>query len=163
MTVFDYAVVTIVGVSVLLSVIRGFVREVLALASWIVALIAASFLSSTVAEWLAPMITNELGRAVAAFAVVFLTTLLAMSLLALALAGLVRKAGLGVEDRLLGGFFGFARGLLIVMTLVLLGGLTAAPRQPAWNEAMLSPVLEALARQMKPWLPQVLSRNLSYD
>jgi membrane protein required for colicin V production len=46
---------------------------------------------------------------------------------------------------------------------VLLGGLTAAPRQPAWNEAMLSPPLEALARAMKPWLPQILSSNLSYD
>ena len=53
--------------------------------------------------------------------------------------------------------------MLIVLVLVLLGGLTAAPRQPAWNEAMLSPALEALAGKMKPWLPQILSRNLSYD
>jgi membrane protein required for colicin V production len=163
MTLFDYAVLTIVGVSVLLSVLRGFVREVLALASWVIAFMAASLLSSRVAEWLAPMIANDLGRAVAAFACVFLMTLLAMSLLAMILAGLVRKAGLGLEDRLLGGFFGFARGMLIVLVLVLLGGLTAAPRQPAWSEAMLSPALEALAGKAKAWLPQILSRNLSYD
>jgi membrane protein required for colicin V production len=163
MTAFDYAVLTIIGISVLLSVVRGFVREVLALASWVVAFFAASLLSGRVAEWLTPMITNDLGRTLIAFGAVFVGTLLAMSLIALALAGLVRKAGLGLEDRVLGGFFGLARGMLIVVALVLLGGLTAAPRQPVWHDAMLSPMLEAIAGKVKPWLPQVWSSNLSYD
>jgi len=64
---------------------------------------------------------------------------------------------------LLGGIFGFARGLLIVMVAVLLAGLTPLPRQPAWANAVLSPPLEALASALKPWLPQVFSRNISYD
>ena len=59
MTLFDYAVLTIIGVSVLLSVIRGFVREVLALASWIIAFFTASLLSGKVADWLAGTITND--------------------------------------------------------------------------------------------------------
>jgi membrane protein required for colicin V production len=163
MTLFDYAVLTIIGVSVLLSVIRGFVREVLALASWVVAFFVASLLSGRVAEWMAGMITNDLGRTLVAFGAVFIATLLGMSLIALALSGLIRRAGLGMEDRLLGSFFGFARGLLIVLTLVLIGGLTGAPRQPVWHEAMLSPMLEAIAGKVKPWLPQIWSSNLSYD
>ena len=163
MTLFDYAVLTIVGASVLLSVVRGFAREVLALASWVIAFVGASLLSGTVAGWLAGAIENESWRALAAFAAVFLATLIGMSLLALAVSKLMRKAGLGLEDRLLGGFFGFARGILIVLVLVLLGGLTSAPRLPAWNDAMLSPPLEALAGKLKPWLPNIVSSNLSYD
>lgn len=163
MTLFDYAVLAIVGASVLLSVIRGFVREVLALASWVIAFAAASMLSGMVAVWLTGVIENESWRALAAFAAVFLVTLILMSLIALAVSKLMRKAGLGLEDRLLGGFFGFARGILIVVVLVLLGGLTSAPRFPAWSDAMLSPPLEALAGKLRPWLPQVVSSNLSYD
>jgi membrane protein required for colicin V production len=163
MTLFDYAVLTIVGVSVLLSVARGFVREVLALASWVVAFIAATALTGTVAAWLSNAITHELGRTLTAFVVVFLATLLGMSILSVLFASLVRKSGLALEDRVLGGLFGLARGVLIVLTLVLLGGLTPAPRQPAWADALLSPAFEALARTVKPWLPQVVSSNLSYD
>jgi membrane protein required for colicin V production len=163
MTLFDYAVLCIVGVSVLLSVMRGFVREVMALAAWVIAFVVASLLSGIVAGWLTGSIADESIRALVAFTAVFLGTLLAMSLVALAVSGLIRKAGLGLEDRLLGGFFGFARGMLIVMVLVLLAGLTGLPRHRAWTEAMLSPPLEALAGAAKPWLPQILAGNVSYD
>jgi len=46
---------------------------------------------------------------------------------------------------------------------VLLAGLTALPRQPAWSNAMLSPPLEALAAVAKPWLTQTVSRYITYD
>jgi membrane protein required for colicin V production len=163
MTLFDYAVLAILAASVLLSVLRGFVREVIALGAWVAAFLAASLLGATVASWLVTSIADASIRALVAFGAVFLVTLLSVSLLAMLVSGLMRKAGLGLEDRLLGGFFGFARGLLIVMVLVLLAGLTKLPRQPAWTDAMLSPPLEALAGAAKPWLPQILASNVSYD
>ncbi|MDB5905535.1 MAG: Colicin production protein [Betaproteobacteria bacterium] len=163
MTLFDYTVLVIVGSSVLISVMRGFTREALSLAGWVIAFFAAYALSGVVAEWFAPLITDGSLRALAAFVAVFVVTLILMSLLAMALSRALQKAGLGLEDRLLGGFFGFARGMVIVLVLVLVSGLTALPRQPAWSNAMLSPPLEALAGAMKPWLPQAVSRYLSYD
>jgi membrane protein required for colicin V production len=102
-------------------------------------------------------------RVLAAFVSVFIVTLVVTSIAAMIAARLLRNAGLGLEDRLLGGFFGFARGLLIVLVLVLAAGLTALPRQPAWSDAILSPPLEALAGVMKPWLPQAVAQYLSYD
>jgi len=163
MTLFDYAVLVIVGSSVLLSVLRGFVREVLSLAAWVIAFLVASLLGGMAAGWLVGSIGDESIRALVAFAAVFLITLLGMSLLAVAVSGLVKKAGLGLEDRLLGGAFGLARGMLIVMVVVLLAGLTKLPRQPAWTDAMLSAPLEAAAVAARPWLPEILASNVSYD
>jgi membrane protein required for colicin V production len=163
MTLFDYAVLIIIGSSVVLSVMRGFAREVLALAGWVIAFLAANMLSGFVAGWFAPLIRDGSVRALTAFVVVFVVTLILASVVGMVVSKLLRTAGLGLEDRLLGGFFGFARGMLIVLTLVLLCGLTALPRQPVWSDAMLSPPLEALAGAMKPWLPQAVSRYLSYD
>ncbi|MDB5923414.1 MAG: colicin production protein [Betaproteobacteria bacterium] len=163
MTLFDYVVLTIIAASVIVSLMRGFAREVLALAGWVIAFVAANALSATVAAWFAPIISDASLRVLTAFVAVFILTLIAASLLAMGVSRLLKGAGLGLEDRLLGGFFGLARGVLIVMLIVLLAGLTALPRQPAWSDAMLSPPLEALAGAIKPWLTQAVSRYISYD
>src|SRR6187431_2733673 len=115
MTIFDYAVLVIVGSSVVVSVMRGFVREVLALTGWVLAFFAANALSGTVAPWFAPIASNPSIRALAAFLAVFIATLIAASVLAIVASRTLKSAGLGLEDRLLGAFFGLARGVLIVM------------------------------------------------
>jgi membrane protein required for colicin V production len=163
MTLFDYVVLTIVGASVVVSLMRGFAREVLALAGWVLAFVVANALSGAVAGSFTSVISDGSVRALTAFVAVFVVTLIAVSLLALGVSRLLKGAGLGLEDRLLGSVFGLARGVLIVMVMVLLAGLTALPRQPAWSDAMLSPPLEALARVIKPWLTQAVSRYISYD
>ncbi|MEN3355090.1 MAG: rane protein required for colicin production [Betaproteobacteria bacterium] len=163
MTLFDYAVLTIVGASVVVSIMRGFAREVLALAGWVVAFVVANALSGAVAGSFTSVISDGSLRALTAFVAVFVMTLIAASLLAMGVSRLLKSAGLGLEDRLLGSVFGLARGMLIVMLMVLLAGLTALPRQPAWSDAMLSPPLEAFARVIKPWLTQAVSRYISYD
>ena len=163
MTLFDYTVVVIIGLSVLVSVVRGFTREAMSLAGWVVAFIAASAMSGIASGWFATLIKDDSLRVAAGFVLVFVVTLVLMSVAAIVDSRLLKKAGLGLEDRLLGGFFGFARGLLIVLVLVLVSGLTALPRQPVWSDAILSPPLEALAAAMKPWLPQAVARYLSYD
>ena len=163
MTVFDYAVLMIIGLSILLSVIRGLVREVLALLAWAVGFIAAGLLAAELAPLLPAEIPDERLRMLAAFAAVFLAVLLVMSLLAMFASKLVKSAGLGIEDRALGGAFGLVRGLLVVMVLVLAAGLTALPRQPVWRDAALSGPLETLAGVIKGWLPAGLAQRISYD
>jgi membrane protein required for colicin V production len=163
MTVFDYAVIAIILLSVLISVIRGLVREVLALIAWAVGFIAASVFAADIAGLLAPEVPDERLRLLAAFVGVFLAVLLAMSLLAMLVSKLVKGAGLGLEDRMLGGVFGLARGALIVTVLVLAAGLTALPRQPEWRDALLSGPFEALAGHIKSWLPARLAQRITYD
>ena len=163
MTVFDYAVLIIIGLSILLSVIRGLVREVLALLAWVVAFVMANLFSSDLAALLPDEIPTVELRLLAGFLGVFFVALLLMSLLAMAVSQLVKSAGLGVEDRFLGALFGLARGLLVVLVLVLLAGLTALPKQPVWRDAVLSPPLEALATQVSRWLPTALSQRIKYE
>jgi membrane protein required for colicin V production len=163
MTVFDYAVLTIIGLSLLLSVIRGLVREVLALLAWVIAFVAANLFAGELGALLPPEVPGEELRLLGGFAAVFLVVLLVMSVLAILASRLVRNAGFGPEDRVLGGVFGLARGVLVVMVLVLLAGLTSLPREPVWREAVLSSPLEALAQQVKGWLPGSLSQRIRYD
>ena len=163
MTLFDLAVLVVVGLSVLLSVIRGLVREVLALAAWVVAFLAANRLAGVVAPWLPDAIPSVELRLLAGFVCVFVAVLIVMSVLAIMVSKLVKGAGLGLEDRLLGGVFGLARGLLVVMIVVLLAGLTSLPRQAVWRNAVLSSPLETIAGQAKTWLPADLAQRIKYD
>lgn len=163
MTLFDYVVLAIVALSVLLSVMRGLVREVLALASWVLAFVAASLFAGEVAALLPAGIRAEELRLLIGFAGVFLAVLLVLSLLAIIASKLVVSGGLGVEDRVLGGIFGLVRGMVVVMILVLVAGLTPLPRHAAWREALLSKPVTALARIIKTWLPAGLAQRITYD
>ena len=163
MTLLDHAVLTLIGFSVLLGVIRGFAREVIALASWAVAIVVASVYGGEAAPLLARQIPDESWRVLAAFVAVFFVVLIVMSVIGLLTSRLIKSAGLGVEDRVLGSLFGLARGLLVVMVLVLLAGLTALPRQTVWKDAMLAAPLEKLAVLVKQWLPQDWAKYISYE
>jgi membrane protein required for colicin V production len=162
MTLLDIVVIAIIGLSVLLSVIRGLVREVLALAAWAMAFCAANVLAGKVLPWMPEAFESEELRLLAAFVSVFIAVLIAMSLLAMLASKLVKNAGLGMEDRLLGAGFGLARGLLVVMILVLLAGLTPLPRQAVWRNSASSGPLEAFALYIKAWLPAELAQRITY-
>ena len=163
MTLVDIAVAVIVGLSVLLSLIRGLVREVLALAAWLVAFLAANLLAAPAARWMPEALPTEESKMLAAFVCVFIVVLIAMSVLAMLASKLVKSAGLGLEDRMLGAAFGLARGLLVVMILVLLAGLTSLPRQAVWRNAVLSDPLESFAGMIRAWLPAELAQRIKYD
>ena len=162
MTIFDYAVLAILVLSILLSVVRGVVRELLSLAGWIIAFMVASSFAAAFAPMLPSAIVGDQFRSVLAFASIFLSALLAMGLLTMLISALVKTAGLGFADRFMGSLFGFARGLLVVLLAVLAAGLTTVPQEPFWKKATLSAPLETVAMMILPWLPQDLSRHISY-
>jgi membrane protein required for colicin V production len=162
MTTFDYGILAIIGVSVLLSLMRGFLREMIGLVAWLVAFYVAQRYSVEVAPLLPQTMPNESLRMLAAFAAVFLCALLVTSLLGISLYALVRNVGLGPFDRTLGVFFGLARGILIVGVLVLLGGMTSLPERNDWRNAMFSAPLEAMVLWCKPWLPTEITDHLKY-
>lgn len=163
MTAFDYVVSGIFLVSIVLSIIRGFVREALSVAGWVVAFIVAGAYASFFEKFLPVEITGETLRISIAFVLAFLSVLLITALATMSLSVLIKGIGLGFIDRLLGSVFGFIRALAIVMLLVLIAGLTTIPNQVFWQQAALSRPLEAIAMQVLPWLPNDLSKRISYE
>lgn len=163
MTVFDYVVSGIFLVSIVLSIFRGFVREALSIAGWVVAFIVASAYSSLFEQFLPAEITGETLRISIAFVLTFLSVLLITALAIMLLTTLIKGIGLGFIDRLFGSVFGFLRALAIVTLLVLIAGLTTIPNQLFWQQAVLSRPLEAIAVQVLPWLPNDLSKRISYE
>jgi len=162
MTLIDYVVLAIVGFSVLLSVLRGLVRELLSLAGWVIAFVVARLFGGDLAALMPEEIPGEELRWLAGFVTLFLAVLLTMSLVAVAVSQLVKSAGLSVEDRVLGALFGLARGMAVVIVLALVAGTTALPKQPVWREAALCPLLEFVALGVKGWLPPALAQHIKY-
>lgn len=163
MTSFDYIVLAIVGLSILLSMMRGFVREILSLAGWVVAFFVAKYYTLELAPLLPQAIPSESLRLLAAFLILFLATLLVTSLLSIALAQIFKQIGLNWMDRILGAFFGLARGMVIVGILVMLAGLTSLPQDVRWRNAMFSAPLEAMVLSILPWFPRDVAKHVKYD
>ena len=162
MTWFDYAVLAVMGLSILISVIRGMFREVLALISWIAAFAAANYGAAEMARLLPASVPGSHLRVMVGFIIILLAVFLMMKMITIAVCSLVKMSGLTVPDRLLGMVFGAVRGFCIVMIGVLLAGMTAMPKEPFWRNAKLSPFCEAAATKMIPWLPQSVASQISF-
>jgi membrane protein required for colicin V production len=163
MTGFDYVALIVLGLSVLASVIRGAVREIMALVSWIGSTLIALHFAPAVSAWLPAAISGPTLRLAAAFVAVLLVCLLLFSFVSLAAAKLVMKSGMTATDRTLGALFGLLRGVAILVVLVLIAGLTPLPREPAWRNALFSPPLEALALVARNYLPQRVAEHIHFD
>ncbi len=163
MTSFDYALLFILGCSVIVGTTRGFVREVISLIGWVVAFVVANMYGKTLAPMLPLVIPGETLRLIVAFIALFIVARIAMLLLAKAIDALISAGGLSGLNRSLGCFFGLIRGLLISLVLVLLCGLTSIPQQPFWKRAMFSPYAEHFAIMVLPLLPESIARNIKYD
>ena len=162
MTSFDYAVLIIIGISIVVSMMRGAVREVLAIAGWLAAIFAAKTYAIELVPLLPADIPTESLKILAAHIIVFFGVLVIASLLTIALSSLIKKIGLNWFNRFLGGFFGFARGLIIVCVLVFLAGLTSFPKDARWTNAMFSSPLEALVKSALPLLPLAVTKHIKY-
>ncbi len=158
----DYVVLAIVGFSAVVSVLRGFVREALALAGWVAALWVAIAFMDPLSARLADQISVPSLRAGVAFFVLFAGTLMANGLLVSLVGLVVERSGLSGTDRSLGVLFGIARGVVIVGLLVLAAGLTRLPGDSWWSASLFVPHFERMAREMRAMLPPDLARRFRF-
>jgi membrane protein required for colicin V production len=161
-TLFDYLVIFVLVCSVVISTLRGLVKEILSLLSWVISFVVANAYGQDLARLLPDMIPGSTTRLIVAFIALFIGARLLMMLLSMAIDAAIKASGLSLADRGLGGLFGLGRGLVIVLAAVLLCGMTAIPKQPFWKEAVLSPLAETAARTVKPFLPGEFARHVQF-
>ncbi len=144
----DYAILAVIAISVLISLVRGFVREVLSILVWVGAIWLGIRFSAPWSGVLEPYIASPAIRVGVAFVTIFVLTLLLGAVLNYLAGQLVGKTGLSGTDRAIGVVFGAARGLLLVALVVLLLGLTAIPRESWWRESII-------VAQIQPWVCRI--------
>ncbi|MBO2657933.1 CvpA family protein [Shewanella algae] len=135
----DYAIVIVIGLSTLISLIRGFAKEAMSLVVWF----AAFFIASQFYKDLAVHITqinDEVLRNGVAIAILFIVTLIVGALVNYLIGQLVSKTGLSGTDRILGLCFGALRGALIVSAILFfMDAFTGAPKTDWWQGSQLVP------------------------
>ena len=154
----DYIIICIIAFSIIVSLLRGFVREVLSLASWVVAFIVASQFYPSLAAYLT-QIDSLYIRNGTAIGILFVLTLIVGAIVNFVIAQLVDKTGLTGTDRVLGAAFGLLRGVLIVAAvLFFLDTFTNFEQTEWWKESKLIPHFGFIIE----WFFQQLQQSSSF-
>ena len=161
MTGMDLAIVALVALAALVAFARGIVRSLIGLVAWVAGFVLALVFAPTVVALFAPGEYSVLAYAIA-FVAIFVVVLVAGALIAWPLRSVIHKAGLGFVDRGLGFFFGVARGLVVVLAFVVLGGLAGWAQRDWWQNAWLVAPFEEAALSLRPWLPPAWAERLRF-
>ena len=158
----DVVILALVVLSAILSLFRGFVKEAMALATWLVALWVAMLFYEDLAAWLSQWIELASAQKAVAFGMLFVCVLLLGAIVNYLAGKLVSKTGLTGTDKMLGVVFGVARGGVIITILVLLAGLTPFPQDAWWQNSQFLGYFEEFALWMRNFLPGEIADNISY-
>ena len=157
-TYLDIGLAVIMLISALLAMVRGFVREVLSIASWALAAIATWYAFPRLLPIAQTQVSNELIAKAIVIAGVFLTVLVVVSLITIKISDAILDSKIGVLDRTLGFAFGLGRGLVIVVVaFAFFTWLVPGPNRPDWVTRAKS---YALLEQTKDWLIAQLPQDI---
>jgi membrane protein required for colicin V production len=159
----DYAILAVVAVSALVGALRGFIKEVFSLLVWIAAFVVAWRFSGDLALWMEDAISLPSARTVIGFTGLFIVVLLVGGLANYLLGRLVETTGLSGTDRLLGGVFGAARGLALVVATLLVSGFTPLPEDPWWTESRTIQRLLPMVEWTASLLPESIAEYLEFE
>lgn len=156
----DWALLTVLVLSLAVGLWRGLVFEVLSLLGWVAAYVAAQVFAPAVAAWLPVGAPGSALNQGAAFAATFVAALVVWAIGARLLRALIHATPLQAIDRVLGAVFGLLRGAVLLLAVATVVALTPAARAPAWQHSQGAAWLGALLVGLKPVLPVAVARHL---
>lgn len=149
----DYIILAVIGLSVITGLFRGFVKELVALIVWALAIWLAYNYSKTLDPYLLPYIKDQNIRMAVSFIAVLLATLIAGGLFNALLSFILTRSGLSGTDRLLGMGFGFVRGVFIVAFVMLVVKITAIPHTEYSEQSRLYAKFDPLVNWLSDYMP----------
>ncbi len=159
MNFFDYILITVVGLSMVLSLWRGFVREIISLLGLVLAFFLASRFAGDASSLLDQWITQKNIANIAAFVLIFVLVMFIVGAIGFVVRKLVDMAALTATDRTLGMFFGAARGMLLVGTAFLMYTAYAKPDLPFLQQSLLTPY----AIQLSKWIGKTIPADYPFS
>lgn len=150
----DWTLIVIIAISTLMSLRRGFVKEAISLASWVVAFIVARSFHPNVQTLLVDSIESEVLRTIAAFCILFVGTLLVGAAVAFLVGVLLKLTGLSPIDRLLGMVFGLGRGVILAVVLIAVVRLTPFTSSEWWVNSVMIEHLSVVEQWTRSLLEQ---------
>ena len=155
LTLLDIIVISVMLLSGLLAMVRGFLREVFSILSWAVAAVVTFYFYKAALPFVKQYIAQDQVAMGATIAALFLGTLLIASIITARLSDAVLDSRIGALDRTLGFLFGLARGLLVmVVAFLFFNWLVPVKSQPPWAvDAKSRPVLQSAGDWLIAQLP----------
>lgn len=141
----DYLVILIVAYTGIKGIKRGFMKEMTSLITWILALILSVEFYKPLSNTFESLINTASTRMTLAFIAIFVAILVIGTLSASLLTKLIKMTGLSLPNRIAGMLFGFIKGLLIIILLVILAKFTALPEDGWWKKSVFIPHAEKVA------------------
>lgn len=156
----DIVIIGVISVSALISLKRGFVKELMSLVTWVAAILIARVYAYDFSHYLSDFANDGKSALVLAFFVLFIGTLIVGSLINFVVSQFVHAVGLSLMDRFLGVAFGVIRGALVIVVGIGLMSLTAFSNSPVWQSSVIVPHFA----QVEEWTKEttkLLSEQLS--
>jgi|JI9StandDraft_2_1071091.scaffolds.fasta_scaffold06393_6 membrane protein required for colicin V production len=160
MPVLDWIFLGVLLLSLAVGAWRGLVYEVLSVLSWIAAFVLAQWFAPQAAQWLPMSGAAESMRYAAGFVLVFILAIFAGGLIAFLTKKLIAAVGLRPADRMLGAAFGLVRGIIILLALTVVVGMTPMRSAQVWQESTGARIASVALTGLKPVLPQEFGKYL---
>ncbi|MCO7226076.1 CvpA family protein [Pleionea sp. CnH1-48] len=161
---FDWVILGLIGISTLISLARGFIREAFSLAGWILAFFVAKGFYVEMSALLQHQIETPSLRMAVAWGLLFFMTLAVTGLVNYLLSQFIERSGLSGMDRMMGMAFGALRGVLMVSVIVIaLKSFTPVPEDNWWKRSTLVPYFEVLSSWFYAHLKQTIPSLASND
>jgi membrane protein required for colicin V production len=175
----DYVIIGLLTLSVVTGLMRGLVKEIIALLTWVVAYIAATLFATKLATIFtsSPKVQEAIATSGsdaaqngepsllaigASFICIIFAVLIIGKIIGYIVSGAIEGRGISVANRFLGGLFGACRGGLFVLFIMFLVQLTPAVEENSWQESRLvsafQPAVKWLSEKVQPGFESLKSK-----